>query len=1284
MTELFDTACKERTSLRTNGVCEFCATPKAEYEFLDACCERKLEGINRDSQFCMRNYQPTYGSGGGGGSNVAAEKVNQCGLADGNDNWQFSNPPNFATDCQARNSSSWSGDFNQQDYTGDEWTSWFDEPAYCNCTDGSGKRSIALQERIDATPMCAAYNERVLGRLTVNDVAWVPNRLEPGALDNALNDNGGLLGWRVPTFSAKDLGFGKLAGANDKPLISRSNTSKWASYFQLMPAPAYARATRNNDDYYLSDNQEEAIVDLEGDVTKSGLAVHFPYALGRTKYSRAEGQQTVPCFVTNATTKCCFLIDVQYGAVRRQPIEQCSDDGSCPFRFVTDDDAKRKYIQDNSIYIANRLAEPSELTVQVSDYYILGVGTLDDNGRPAQCVNGEPPICIDIRAQSSAVLSNATCESLFGDSTAFEDARSNWTLPYNYDSGAYNDARAWQCVNARCVNYEQFVVPSYAPAGFADQAALDKHILDQQNLVRAGAYVGGADGVEVDDYKTRLSLAEYLFPSWSIDITELEASKGVVSWTMSSFFKADKFFYAHEPFDQTKVSTLDEVVSAHFSSDKPYGLRSWGGFSGAPQTWVPLMLQNAFSNAMLRDKLGEEAHIRVGLRPMPSETLGAGDMLLITYKLLLDIFILLVVPLATSMLLPTFTNSVVQEKQLKLRSLMMMMGLPASSYWLVEWSFDSLISHTAMGLFWGLGAAAGLRYFKRSLGALFFIFQVWAQLQIAIGVLLSCAFNNTRTASIVTYLVVIGSAIGGLIMWLQTLTPGAAPWNPAVDVYPLFAFYHCVFLATQKGITLGALTDTSEPVCLAFWLMVVHTAWMLPLGLYLDAVLPREFGLPQHPLFCFSWCSGRRAVQRERAASSAGNGPQPSAKLNRDHVPEKVRAPRGDPQPSSDLCPRLWSALCSSASRPLLLPTAGRAPSVFPQEDPDVASERAKVEKGHYDRDTPIQVFSLRKVYAGGKVAINNLTFTIWKDECFGLLGPNGAGKSTTISVLTGLFRPTSGTATIGGHDILTQMGDIYRKMGVCPQFDILWPNLTVREHMLFYSRLKGVEPKGEKAAAEAAANAVGLGFKLDSRIATLSGGQKRRVSLGISLIGSPDVVFLDEPTTGLDPETRRLMWQLVERSKAGRVIVLTTHSMEEADALCGRIGIMANGELRCLGTNVHLKTTFGDGYKVDVAHEPGTEKAAHAFMMSLLPTATVASSFAASKTYAVRRAETSIATVFERMAGRPASAGILDWSLRQTSLEEVFLKIAREAMNDTSSGGHGRRPSSSKPSGGA
>ena len=140
----------------------------------------------------------------------------------------------------------------------------------------------------------------------------------------------------------------------------------------------------------------------------------------------------------------------------------------------------------------------------------------------------------------------------------------------------------------------------------------------------------------------------------------------------------------------------------------------------------------------------------------------------------------------------------------------------------------------------------------------------------------------------------------------------------------------------------------------------------------------------------------------------------------------------------------------------------------------------------------PVAIFGLRKVYKGGKVAVKSLSFHINEDECFGLLGPNGAGKTTAISLLTGLLKPTAGTAHVVGHDLVTQMQKIHQRMGVCPQFDILWPQLTVYQTMLFYVRLKGVPSGAEMATATAAARRVGLdGAHLQKQVQHLSGGMK-------------------------------------------------------------------------------------------------------------------------------------------------------------------------------------------------
>jgi len=136
----------------------------------------------------------------------------------------------------------------------------------------------------------------------------------------------------------------------------------------------------------------------------------------------------------------------------------------------------------------------------------------------------------------------------------------------------------------------------------------------------------------------------------------------------------------------------------------------------------------------------------------------------------------------------------------------------------------------------------------------------------------------------------------------------------------------------------------------------------------------------------------------------------------------------------------------------------------------------------------------------------------------------------------------------------------------VCPQHDILWDDLTIEEHLLFYARIKGIPPEKEQEAVQKAMDTVSLTKYKNSLSKNLSGGEKRRLSIAIALIGDGKVVFLDEPTTGLDPEVRRLIWDIINNAKSGRTIILTTHSMEEAEVLCQKIGIMARGTLRCLG----------------------------------------------------------------------------------------------------------------------
>ena len=206
--------------------------------------------------------------------------------------------------------------------------------------------------------------------------------------------------------------------------------------------------------------------------------------------------------------------------------------------------------------------------------------------------------------------------------------------------------------------------------------------------------------------------------------------------------------------------------------------------------------------------------------------------------------------------------------------------------------------------------------------------------------------------------------------------------------------------------------------------------------------------------------------------------------------------------------------------------------------------------------------------------------------EIFGLLGHNGAGKTTLMGIMTGLHEPTSGSAEINGFDCVKDMTAIRQGLGVCPQHDILYDDLTVFEHVRLFASIKGVADSQIQAQAEKWLVKVGLMEKLNAMANTLSGGQKRRLSVALAMVGDPSVVILDEPTTGLDPAARREVWQCLKEARQDRLIILSTHFMDEADMLSDRKAIIAHGKLRCVGSSLFLKSHFGLGYSLELTKD--------------------------------------------------------------------------------------------------
>jgi len=259
--------------------------------------------------------------------------------------------------------------------------------------------------------------------------------------------------------------------------------------------------------------------------------------------------------------------------------------------------------------------------------------------------------------------------------------------------------------------------------------------------------------------------------------------------------------------------------------------------------------------------------------------------------------------------------------------------------------------------------------------------------------------------------------------------------------------------------------------------------------------------------------------------------------------------------------------------------------------DDDVAAEEQRVLTGGANDDL-IVLSKLGKIYSNGKRAVDSLSLGIPPGQCFGLLGINGAGKTTTMGMLTAEFPPSSGDATLAGYSVANEPERTRRRVGYCPQFDAHFTNLTGREHVELYASIKGIPTSLVKEAAAEKLAQVGLSkFDSDRLAAGYSGGMKRRLSLATATIGNPQIVFLDECSTGVDPVARREIWEMVSNMVSNKnvppeertSVILTTHSMEECEALCPRIGIMAGGNLRCLGSAQQLKSKFGQGYQVEM-----------------------------------------------------------------------------------------------------
>lgn len=380
------------------------------------------------------------------------------------------------------------------------------------------------------------------------------------------------------------------------------------------------------------------------------------------------------------------------------------------------------------------------------------------------------------------------------------------------------------------------------------------------------------------------------------------------------------------------------------------------------------------------------------------------------------------------------------------------------------------------------------------------------------------------------------------------------------------------------------------------------------------------------------------------------------------------------------------------------------------KKDADVRDEERRC-KEKLDTEDAARYLGLSHTYrtnVAGKWkdthAVRGISLGIRKGECFGLLGPNGAGKTTTLAVLTGEVRPpTRGKVTIFGNDLSTGKGldAAYELLGVCPQIDPIWEDLNGFDHLVFYGRIKGVPEAELKATVNVLLRRLGLeGEAAKRRAGSYSGGMKRKLSVGIALIGHSPMLFLDEPSAAVDAGAKRHLWKVIKRRGPDQTVVLTTHSMEEAEALCDRIAIQVQGQLRCIGSPAHIKRQYGAGYQLELFIEPpcqqasaqcpGTERVQRASSGAFKEHAETADSedvilgFVKEKvamgaelleSHAARylfqlppvdRGGVSLGHIFSTVQEHMASMGISDFSITQPSLEQVFLRFAKEQQAES------------------
>jgi len=586
----------------------------------------------------------------------------------------------------------------------------------------------------------------------------------------------------------------------------------------------------------------------------------------------------------------------------------------------------------------------------------------------------------------------------------------------------------------------------------------------------------------------------------------------------------------------------------------------------------------------------------------------------------------LFLPLAVSLHLPIYVFRVVLERRKRLTEFSKLMGLRMTAYWTGSFLFDYSVHlfYCALAIIFGYGFQ--MSTFKQSGGPAILLFLLWGLAQVPTGYVISAFFKEERTATIATYLLCFFGEMLAVCLNLFVFPLQRAPWW--YMWYPPFTFVRGIYLIELGGANqvpvqfLSPSTGPSSEMAAVYMILAAQAVIFFLLSIYIDLVMPKEWGNQRSPLFPILWLV-------DKCRSTVGSGKSNDG----------------------------YSAIADEEEVYLDPESADRRYSVKLRQS-GIAEE---ARKATHDESYYLRCIDITKRY-GKKLALDHFYLAMPESgECFGLLGENGSGKTTLISILTGMIKPTSGRALVNNRPSHENL------LGFCPQHDILWDDLTPEEHMAFYFRVKGFRPSdyNDQPMHQAIASIldqVSLTSRSTVRTSELSGGMKRKLSISISLVANPQLVLLDEPTTGLDVDARREIWDILEEVKKGRSMMLTTHIMEEADTLCSRIGILKKGRFLCVASGQELKQIYGSAYELGVTTTRENAQFVAERIVELFPTATLQSSYSGVLQFFVPQQDLKFGHLFHTMKRVKQELGIREWGINQCGLNQVFLAATRAA----------------------